>query len=319
MGAYGFTPAFSDRAIEETDECVANTPRLRSSVHAHAHIRHAARSASDRLQSESHRAFLEGDLNTIIGVNCESESQFQSLLIDRCQANAQAEPQSSRRLVKIRAADSSGQRSSASILIKRMYATRGYTSAGLPQAGTDTPDLITLTASEFDTVMGTVSIAFDSPAGLLCDQVYPDEVSGLRERGLRLCEFTKLAVDRVVRSKRVLASLFHVAYIYAHRIKEFDQLLIEVNPRHVRYYEHMLGFTVSGPQRMNGRVHAPAVLLALDFGHAREQISRSGGRPELVHSERSLFPLFFSAAEEAGIVARVRRSVSSEASAGSLG
>ena len=41
----------------------------------------------------------------------------------------------------------------------------------------------------------------------------------------------------------------------------FDYVVIEVNPRHVRYYERMLGFEVIGPERMNPRVEAPAVLL----------------------------------------------------------
>ena len=91
-----------------------------------------------------------------------------------------------------------------------------------------------------------ISVGFDSPIGLLCDELYLDEINVLRDAGRKVCEFTKLAMDSVVHSKRVLAALFHVAYIYAHRIKGFHHLLIEVNPRHVRYYEKMLGFRVSG-------------------------------------------------------------------------
>jgi len=83
-------------------------------------------------------------------------------------------------------------------------------------------------------------------------------------------------------------------------------LMIEVNPRHVRYYERMLGFKVSGPQRLNRRVSAPAVLMSLDFRHAHEQINRLGGKPELADMNRSLYPLFFSVPEEAGIVGRLR-------------
>jgi len=113
-------------------------------------------------------------------------------------------------------------------------------------------------------------------------------------------------MDNLVHSRRVLASLFHVAYIYAHRIRGVDQLMIEVNPRHVRYYERMLGFKVSGPQRLNRRVSAPAVLMSLDFRHAHEQINRLGGKPELADMNRSLYPLFFSVPEEAGIVGRLR-------------
>src|SRR5438552_1672525 len=83
-----------------------------------------------------------------------------------------------------------------------------------------------------------------------------------------------------------------------HRIKGFHQLVIEVNPRHVRYYERMLGFQVAGPRRMNRRVSAPAVLMSLDFYHARDQIARLGGCPEMGESDRSLYPFFFSVAEE---------------------
>jgi len=243
--------------------------------------------------------------NTIIGVPFETEHPLQSMIVDRPEA-ASREAQLLRRLFKIRAADSSGHRSSASILINRMYATRGYHSCGLPDESV--PDRITLTASEHDTVIGTITVGFDSPVGLLCDELYLDEINLLREKGWRVCEFTKLAIDTPASSTRVLASLFHVAYIYAHRIKGFHQLLIEVNPRHVRYYERMLGFVAMGPRRMNRRVAAPAVLMGLDFYHARDQIGRFGGKPELAESERSLYPFSFSVAEEAGIVGRLHQS-----------
>jgi hypothetical protein len=249
--------------------------------------------------------------NTIIGVPFDGERTLQSLIVDQPDPSAFTPLDETQRLFKIRAADSSGQRSSASILINRMYASRGYQSTPLPDQ--DIPDRITLTASEHDTVMGTISIGFDSSIGLLCDELYLEEINHLREKGWKVCEFTKLAIDSVVRSKRVLASLFHVAYIYAHRIKGFHKLLIEVNPRHVRYYERMLGFQISGPKRMNRRVTAPAILMTLDFDHARDQIGRLGGRPELADDERSLYPLFFSVAEEAGIVGRLHRADPSSA------
>jgi hypothetical protein len=209
------------------------------------------------------------------------------------------------RLFKIRAADSYGHRSSANILINRMYAMRGY--KGTPLASHEAPHRITLMATEKDETLGTITIGFDSANGLLVDDLFRDQVNALRDVGLKLCEFTKLAMDRIVRSKRVLASLFHVAYIYAHRIKGMQDLLIEVNPRHVRYYERMLGFEVKSDPRLNTRVNAPAVLMALDFAHAHRQIQKFGGKPQLADRERSLYPYFFSVAEEAGIVGRLSR------------
>jgi hypothetical protein len=209
-------------------------------------------------------------------------------------------------LFKIRSADSSGERSSASILINRMYATRGYRSTPLPDE--QLPTRITLVASEHDATIGTITIGFDSPSGLNVDDLFAQETDLRRDAGRKLCEFTKLAMDSVVRSRRVLASLFHVAYIYAHRIMGFDDLMIEVNPRHVRYYERMLGFKAIGQPRLNLRVNAPAVLMCLDFAHAHRQIDRFGGKPEYTLLERSLYPEFFSVSEEASIVGRLKRS-----------
>ncbi len=241
--------------------------------------------------------------NTIIGIPIEANNTLRSLLMDGGESAPPLEGDMGRRLFKIRAANSSGLRSSANILIHRMYASRGYQSTGV--ADEQTADRITLTASDADVVVGTITIGFDSGGGLLVDELFFSQLTDLRMRGLGLCEFTKLAMDSVMRSRRVLASLFHVAYIYAHRVRGFDFLLIEVNPRHVRYYERMLGFVIKGPQRMNPRVNAPAVLMALDFTHAREQIDKFGGKPELAADERSLYPYFFSLAEESGILGRL--------------
>ena len=132
------------------------------------------------------------------------------------------------------------------------------------------------------------------------------EAQWLRTAGRKVCEFTKLAIDPVVGTKRVLATLFHVAYIVAHRIRGFDMLVMEVNPRHVRYYERMLGFTVISEERLNKQVNAPAVLLSVEFSHILQQIGRFGGQPELMSTERSLYPGFFSLREEAAILSRMQ-------------
>jgi hypothetical protein len=212
----------------------------------------------------------------------------------------------SRRLFSVRAADSLGHRSSASILVNRLYARRGYLSDATPESGRH---CITLVAHQHDETIGTMTIGFDNGRGLLADDLFKAEIDALRAGDHAVCEFTKLALDHTECSREVLASLFHVAYLYAHRVHGYDRLVIEVNPRHVRYYQRMLGFQVMGPQRMNRRVLAPAVLLCLDFNHTRTQIARFGGQPEAASIERSLYPFSFSEAEEAGILARLPRPV----------
>ena len=208
---------------------------------------------------------------------------------------------------KIRAADSHGVRSSASILVGRRYASRGYRVSPAPEDAEGTR--LTLVASDHADVVGTLTVGFDSDAGLLVDQLFCSEVDALRGSNHTLCEFTKLAMDSVLRSQRVLAALFHVAFIHAHCIRGCDTLLIEVNPRHVRYYEAKLGFRVAGPRRHNRRVDAPAVLMALDLWQAHRRLQELGGRQDLTESQRSLYPLGFSPQEEAGIVMRLRRSL----------
>ena len=254
--------------------------------------------------------------NTIIGAPFDRNRRLKSILADRRQPMVSDDAdQIASRLFKIRAAHSSGQRSSANILIDRMYSWRGYqTESGALEDG-QSLDRITLVASDRDVVIGTMSVGFDSPAGLLVEDLFPVEVNALRKAGSRICEFTKLAMDAELSSKQVLASLFHVAYIYAHRIRGFDCLMIEVNPRHVRYYERVLGFEVLGPERLNRRVNAPAVLLCLRFAHTQEQIGKFGGQPHLAAAQRSLYPYAFSVAEEAGIVARLKNPVANAASA----
>lgn len=243
---------------------------------------------------------------TIVEVPVDQNHLLRSILTEPETETATDQPANAvgRRLFTVRAADSFGQRSQANILVNRMYATRGYHTSSLLKDRDS--NRITLIAGEGDAIIGTITIGFDSPAGLLVDELFRAETEALRKSGRKICEFTKLAVDSVVKSKRVLASLFHVAYIIAHRLNGLHNLIIEVNPRHVRYYERMLGFEVKGPERLNRRVNAPAVLLSLDLSHARSEIEQFGGRPDLAAAEKSLYPYFFSPAEEAGIVNRLK-------------
>lgn len=203
---------------------------------------------------------------------------------------------------KIRLANSEGRRSSASYLIQKMYAWRGYAASGPQRA----PNRVTLVASDAEKALATITVGFDSPdEGLVVEDLYGEEVRRLRATGSRLCEFTKLAVDRNEQSKEVLAMMFHIAYMYAHRMHGCSDLLIEVNPRHVRFYQRMLGFTACGEERLCPRVGAPAVLLWLDLAHAERQIAAYGGHRELAGKVRSLYPFFFSADEESKIVRRL--------------
>ncbi len=241
---------------------------------------------------------------TIVGVPYDAPRSLTSLVVDQPDTEGTSELALNQTLFKVRLADSDGRRNTASMLVNKMYAWRGYKIAWHAK---QQPNRITLVASHGTAPMATISIGFDSSEGLLVDGLYKEEIDGLRAVGAKVCEFTKLAVDGAIRSKRVLATLFHIAYIYSHKMNGYSDLFIEVNPRHVRFYEQMLGFKQFGPERLNPRVNAPAVLLRLEFSHLRAQLARFGGRPELAPGEKSLYPYGFSEAEERGVMGRLTK------------
>ena len=206
-------------------------------------------------------------------------------------------------LLKIRLANSAGRRSRASYLIQRRYAWRGYSTAPLD----DDPSVrVTLSAFDKEHTVATITVGLDSPDGMYVAGLYADEVAKLRGEGRKLCEFTKLAVAETVRSNPVLGAIFHIACIHAIKIHHCTEVLIEVNPRHVNFYRRMLGFEKIGVERLDPRVHAPAVLLRLDAVHASQEIVRLGGRRDLGRVERSFYPYFFTPEEAINIEQRLR-------------
>jgi len=240
---------------------------------------------------------------TIVGIPFESPHPLTSLVLDQPESPEVRDLAVNRRLFKIRLADSDGRRSSASMLINKMYSWRGYNAS--PVTSTGTPNRITLVASDEGETLGTLSLGLDSPVGLLVDEMYKLEVDAVRHGGRSVCELTKLAVDQQKGSKRVLAALFHIAYVYGRVLNQVTDVFIEVNPRHVPFYQRMLGFVQAGEARLCPRVNAPAVLLRLQLSYVDEQIEKFGGQADLGKSERSLYPYFFSKREEVGIARRV--------------
>ena len=239
---------------------------------------------------------------TIVGVPFESPHKLTALCLDQSGPAGDKHGEIERKLFKIRMADTEGRRNSTSVLINRLYSWRGYdTGNKLEQQ----PNRITLVASVDNTPIGTITLNFDSPEGLPADEVYKDRLNELRTEGHLLCEPTNLAIDQNVRSKRVIATLFHMAYMYARNIMVYTDFVLEVNPRHALFYQRMLGSHIIGEERNCPRVNAPAVLLRLEIAHMTTQIAKFGGTPAHAASEKSLYPYFFSHKEENGITQRL--------------
>ena len=92
--------------------------------------------------------------------------------------------------------------------------------------------------------------------------------------------------------------------LYAKQLQGFDSVVIEVNPRHVRYYRNALGFVTMGSERANPRVNAPAVLMGMPFEEIAGRLHRHAEAEK--RAPKSLYAYGFSPAEEAGILGRLR-------------
>lgn len=233
----------------------------------------------------------------------QSPYRLTDLCLDQSAGPVGEEPRIRRQEFKLRLATSEDRRKSASLLIEKMYSWRGYNADVLHQD----PNKITLVAYQGDAVVGTLTLGLDSPVGMVVDELYKEEADQLRASGRKPCDITRLAVDQEIKSKSVLAALFHLSFIYGHNIHHATDFLIEVNPRHMMFYQRMLGFEQFGEEKICPRVNAPAVLLRLDLAHADEQIILHGGTAATASGERSIYPYFFSREDELGITQRLIR------------
>lgn len=207
--------------------------------------------------------------------------------------------------VCIEAASAEHHQRGANRLLHQRYSWRGYRPVSLPAAHAAADTHLPLTATRGGAVIGTLTVGFDGPLGLNCDTGFGPEVQALRAQGQRLCEFTKLAVQADDASTQVLAALFHVAFLAARKQHQVDLVLLEVNPRHVRYYQRVLGAEVVGTERGNDTVNAPAVLLAIRSMHIRQQLDQAACQPRPQRACRSLYAQAFSRTEEVAIVSRL--------------
>ncbi len=196
---------------------------------------------------------------------------------------------------KLRLAGSSPERRrSATVLVEKMYGWRGYKLSGDATLARQ-EGALTITGLVYGNdglPVGTATLRFDGPGGLLADELYPAELDRLRREGRRLVEYSRLAIDRgFVDSRKVVAALMNVFYTFA-KADGFTDAIIEVNPRHVDYYVSRANFVCIGEERHCPRVNAPAVLLRLDYEVAARQIELYGGRKNDPAAGRSLYRYF---------------------------
>ena len=183
---------------------------------------------------------------------------------------------------RIRVASDRKSRERAYRLAQKVYEESAY-AAGGPEAVSvhdydALPETFTLLVEdESGAAVATVTLVFDGDRGLPCDEIYAEELRELRQQGRRLVEVTRLAISSENRNNiDLLLSMFNFIYIFARRVRNHSDFVIEVNPRHVKYYRRLLRFQIVGPERPCPRVQgAPAVLMGLDMARAEEEIQHA--------------------------------------------
>lgn len=161
-------------------------------------------------------------------------------------------------------ADTERRHHEVASLIHRMYSWRGYHCDTTTSVSRHAEQTVFQVRRE-DRLVATLTLRMDSETGLMADQLYREEVDFFRSLGGRVCELTGLAIAPGEDSREVLGALFRAAYAIGCGQHGASDLVIEVNPRHVAYYQRRLGFRRAGPERICPRVGAPAVLLHLDL------------------------------------------------------
>lgn len=160
----------------------------------------------------------------------------------------------------IRPVQTLNQHDAANMLVQQMHVCCGDNSKSHGQR-MDDPNRVTLAARQYDELAATLTLNRDSSEGLLADALYATELARLRRPGRIVFEVSRLAVDPDFSSRDLLIALFQAAFKYAKDFFAASDAVIEVNPRHSRYYQRLLGFKQIGRQRHCRHQDAPVVLL----------------------------------------------------------
>lgn len=182
--------------------------------------------------------------------------------------------------MKVVVARSRREHESAITLVRQNYARRGYRTSFLtepPAAGLSegTYRHVTLLAQQGERAVGTLTLGLDSGAGLSVDEAHRCAVDAIRVQGRRVCELIRLAVDTGETSRSALGLLVHSAYLVGRLVHRATDVFIEVNPRHVSFYERAFAFRRVGEPRMCPRVQAPSVLMHLELSQLDRRIGLS--------------------------------------------
>ena len=132
-------------------------------------------------------------------------------------------------------------------------------------------------------VVATATLIEDSPIGLPMDEIYREELRGLRARGRRQAEASALAVHPAYQRSgiAILLRLYRMLVLYAAKIARLHDLCFVVSPHHMAFYPAGLGFPMHqmGPPRAYRRVNGVSAVgfrLKLSLARALIRVLHAG-------------------------------------------
>lgn len=156
-------------------------------------------------------------------------------------------------------------------------------------------------------IVGTVTLVFENSTQLPAEKIYENELNFLRKNNYKITEISRLVIDPKFRnSKEILVQLFNYLYIYTYIVKAYNCLIIEVNPRHIKYYELLLNFKRIGSKKPCPNVlNAPAILMCSDLKREIETL-RLHHDSQLINN-RSLYSYFLKPDQEELVAAYLKK------------
>ncbi len=139
------------------------------------------------------------------------------------------------------------------------------------------PETTTFIAHVDSTVIATATVILDSPLGLPMDELYQNELAGLRSERARLCEVSMLAHNSDLISEKVslmfnarkmflIFFLFKQVFDYVVQEEDMDYICITVNPKHSAIYDSLLFKNLDSEIKYYSKVNgAPAVAKILNL------------------------------------------------------
>jgi N-acyl amino acid synthase FeeM len=186
-------------------------------------------------------------------------------------------------------------------LVYRKYLEKGYIAQGQEHGLRFTlfntlPSTSTFVVKKKEKVAITATFILDSSLGLPMDELYKEELDGLRRSNRRIAEISQLALDNDVfceKGKRLpqfakitfVLKLFKLIFDYGSHYDKVDDFCIAIHPKHERLYGY-IGFEDLGGKRLYPSVNnAPAVAKRLDLQRVREKTDCRKGLIEMFFSQ----------------------------------